>query len=232
MLSLFITESVVHVILKSLIHFFQIQCCIVIQQTAFLQIANTGIKLGGEGRGRERGDDWGTGEEVVIKLKLRLQFLQHWHIFTQNLNTSLPIMVLLLCLCFDTWLAHNKMLGECTTSSHFTVTSQGLQRPKWEIECKKFHSSCFTYLSTHTLFSFPQLILVISSPWWAISFLMTRMNTVRSMYRWRLISIPTKYLLVISLKSYLKSKSSQTQKLLKFKSKQDSQISGIIGLIL
>lgn len=92
--------------------------------------------------------------------------------------------------------------------------------------------SCFTYFGTCTLFSFPHLTLVIRSPWWAISSLMTRMNTARSMYKWRLISIPTKYLLAIGLKSYLKSKSPWAQKLVNFKPKQDSQIRGITGLIL
>lgn len=181
--SLFIAESMAHVTFKSSMCSFNysttcVPKCIMF---FFLQIANTGIK-------RKRGEKK-KRERYIIQLKLN--FLEDWHAFysrSWHFPTSLRDSWLSCSvLCFDTWpilRCFENVPWSLISLKHQTLWKGWSKR--WDIRRSMF--SCFTYLGTRTLFSFPHLILMKRSPWWAINSLMTRMNTVRTMYEWRLIN--------------------------------------------
>lgn len=98
----------------------------------FLQIANTGIK-------RKRGEKKKREGDII---QLKLNFFGGLACFLLKILT-LPyqpawLMAVLLCSLF--WhLAHIKMLWECTMISHFTETSDIVERLKQEVGYKKIH---------------------------------------------------------------------------------------------
>ena len=111
--SLLIAESVGHVILKSSMHSSKFSTALwsKMHYIFFLHIVNTGIKK--------------------KNVQPGLQFFDSTSLRESWLCCSV--------LCFYTWLAHIKMFWQDTMISHFTETSQRVQRPNKDTGYKKFH---------------------------------------------------------------------------------------------
>lgn len=144
-----IAESVVYVILKSAMHSckFSVALWYSKQLWLFFTVVFTDCKYRNiqEAAGKKtKNPTTKANKRRHNILQPRLHFLEHWHSFYSKKSEFFPTSLhdsWLCCsvFCFDTWLAHFKILWECTMISDFAETSQSVQRPKQEIASEKLH---------------------------------------------------------------------------------------------